>query len=264
MCSIFLAYGMHSRYRLIVAANRDEFFDRPTEPAGFWRDRPTVLAGRDLRGGGTWLGLGARQRFAAVTNFRDPTAETGHRSRGGLVADFIAGEEDPSVFLDRAAGEGEDYSGFNLVVADANELWYFSNRGAEPKRLPPGVYGLSNHLLDTPWPKVARGKARLTELLAGDGVTTESLFDLLADDAQAVDGDLPDTGVGIERERVLSPIFIRTPIYGTRSATIVLIDHQGEGSLTERTFEQPSDKFIDRHFVLPASAAVGVKRTVTY
>lgn len=263
MCSIFLAYGVHPRYRLIVAANRDEFFDRPTAPAQYWPDRPTVLAGRDLRGGGTWLGVGARQRFAAVTNFRDPAAETGHRSRGSLVADFIAGDEQPSAFMEQAASEGASYSGFNLLVADANELYYFSNRGPAPKRLTAGVYGLSNHLLDTPWPKVARGKARLTELLAGDRVTTDGLFDLLTDDAQAVDRDLPDTGVGIERERVLSPIFIRTPIYGTRSATIVLIDHKGEGSFTERTFEQPADKFIDRYFALPASDAVKVEGMVT-
>jgi uncharacterized protein with NRDE domain len=253
VCSIFLAYRAHPLYRLIVAANRDEFFDRPTAPARYWCDQPRVLAGRDLRGGGTWLGLGPDQRFAAVTNFRDPSAPAGTKSRGLMVRDFIAGDEDPQTFLTQVASERTQYSGFNLFAADAKQLWYFSNRDTAPRQLAAGVFGLSNHLLDTRWPKVERGKVRLRELVeTGSMIRTEALFELLADDAQAADTELPDTGIGIAKERALSSIFIRTPDYGTRSATVLLIDDQGNASFTERTFESAGNH-DDRHFLVPAS-----------
>lgn len=263
MCSIFLAYHAHPRYRLVVAANRDEFFDRPTAPAQFWDDMPNVLAGRDLRGGGTWLGLGSGQRFAAVTNFRDPAAPTGSRSRGQLVLDFVAGNMSPAEYLSRVEAEGSQYSGFNLFASDAGELWYFSNRGDSPRRLQPGIYGLSNHLLDTPWPKVLRGRERLSDIVAEkSSVSPETLFDLLADDGQAADLELPDTGIGIERERVLSSIFIRTPGYGTRSATALLIGTDGSVSFTERTFLQPSTDRFDRHFDLSAPVSRGAHEQI--
>jgi uncharacterized protein with NRDE domain len=257
MCSIFLAYRVNSFYRMIVAANRDEFFDRPTAPAGFWSDAYGVLAGRDLRGGGTWLGLGPGRRFAAVTNFRDPAAPTGSRSRGQLVADFITGKIGPARYVSQVVEESQQYSGFNLFAADADELWYFSNRGGAPRRLEPGVYGLSNHLLDTPWPKVSRGTARMSKIVGSKlTVSPEVLFDLLADDAQAPDEELPDTGIGIERERALSPIFIRTPDYGTRSATALLIKADESLSFNERTFNQPSISHFDRHFEIPPAMFV--------
>lgn len=262
MCSIFLAYRAHPCYRLIVAANRDEFFDRPTASAGFWTEQPLLLGGRDLRGGGTWLGLGPNQRFAAVTNFRDPAAPTGSKSRGLLVRDFAAGDETPPGFLSKVAAERDQYSGFNLFVADSEELWYFSNRDTVPRQLPPGIFGLSNHLLDTPWPKVERGKARLRELVAWDLVAPDALFDLLADDAQATDDELPDTGIGLERERALSSIFIRTPNYGTRSATVVLIGEEGETSFTERTFDHAAGEYTDRTFMVPALDPANAERLV--
>jgi uncharacterized protein with NRDE domain len=255
MCSIFFAYGSHPKYPLIVAANRDEFFDRPTAPAGYWDDFPGILAGRDLRGGGTWLGLGIGQRFAAVTNYRDPSAPVGVRSRGQLVLDFLAGRNDPKTFLAQVECDRAEFSGFNFLAADANELWYYSNRGAPPRALSAGVYGLSNHLIDTPWPKVTRGRAALEEIVGAGGNTLsiESLFEILANDRPADDSDLPDTGVGLEVERALSPIFIRTPNYGTRSATALLLEYNGAAVFCERTFGLSVDDFSDRRFEVPAS-----------
>jgi uncharacterized protein with NRDE domain len=256
MCSIFLAFESHPVHRLIVAANRDEFYDRPTAPAGYWDDAPEVLAGRDLRGGGTWLGLGAGDRFAAVTNHRDPKAPAGRRSRGLLVRDFLLGRYRPEQFLNEVAAKGGEYSGFNLLVADADELWYLSDHEGAPRRLAPGIFGLSNHLLDTPWPKVVRGKIRLESLVrAGDKIVPLDLFQLLADDQLASDPDLPETGIDLARERALSSIFIRTPNYGTRSATVLLMDYNGGGVFCERSFPGPVAKFEERSFDLGASSS---------
>lgn len=257
MCSIFLAYDVHPKHRLIVAANRDEFLDRPTAAAGYWDDAPGVLAGRDLRGGGTWLGLGADHRFAAVTNYRDPAAPAGRLSRGKLVSDFISGIDSPERYLENTAGRGAEYSGFNLVVSDSRSLWYYSNRGGAPRELSSGVYGLSNHLLDTPWPKVVNGKSALKAALSdSEDVRIEQLFALLASDAQAMDDQLPDTGIGLEKERALSPIFIQTPNYGTRSATVVLESTDGATVFCERTFAGTAGQFEERSFLrAPAASA---------
>ncbi len=155
MCLILFAYKIHTEYPLVLAANRDEFFDRPTDPAGFWADAPKIFAGRDLRGGGTWLGVTTAGRVAAVTNFRD-RSEFGPamRSRGLLTREFLSGSQPVESYLQVLAGEGQRYRGFNLLVADQDGLGYFSNRQGQPRQLGPGLYGLSNHLLDTPWPKV--------------------------------------------------------------------------------------------------------------
>jgi uncharacterized protein with NRDE domain len=237
MCSIFLAYEAHPRYRLIVAANRDEFYERPTAQAEVWEDAPDILAGRDLKIGGTWLGITRGGRLAAVTNYRDPSGPVGDLSRGLLVSDYLREAEKPEEYLRKVERQAARYSGFNLVVGDKESLWYFSNREMKIKTLDAGVYGLSNHLLDTSWPKVVNGKKALNEVVQSEEISVESVFAFLADKTKADDALLPNTGVGIEKERWLSPIFIVTPIYGTRSSTVVLFERDGKVSFTERTFQ---------------------------
>ncbi len=244
MCLILMAYECHPAYRLILAANRDEFFSRPTAPAAFWTDAPQVLAGKDLKEGGTWLGITRDGRLAAITNYRDPSSYRQYRpSRGRLVSDFLLGTMPTAAYLDMLRSKGDDYNGFNLIFGTTEGLCYFSNRANLSSGITPGTYGLSNHLLDTPWPKVSRGKAALARLIApGGDIATGDLFAILADRRPAPDHLLPDTGVGIERERLLSPLFISSPAYGTRSSTIILIDWNNRVTFTERTFNGGVEK----------------------
>lgn len=228
MCLILLAWQAHPDYPLVVAANRDEFFARPTAAADFWPDHPHVLAGRDLDGGGTWFGISRNGRFAGLTNYRNPADQrSGAPSRGHLVADFLCGDMSPADFQRRLKAEGSAYNGYNLLYGDGLELRYQSNRSPEPLSLPPGIYGLSNHLLDTPWPKVAQGKSRLASALARLPDDSE-LMNLLRDDTLAADDALPRTGVSLEWERLLSAAFVRSPSYGTRSSTILFKAQSGQ------------------------------------
>lgn len=244
MCLIVFAYDSHPRYRLILAANRDEFYSRPTAVAGYWKDAPEVLAGRDLAAGGTWLGMAKNGRFAAVTNYRDPLALAGTKSRGDLTKYFLTGRDAAEDYLRRIEIEKNDFSGFNLLVGnfgagDESELFYFSNRGTgSAKKLLAGIYGLSNHLLDTNWHKVETSKAKLAPLLLQNsgGISPEDLFEILADKLPAQDDKLPVTGVGIKRERILSPAFIETDGYGTRSSTVLLVERSGQARFIEKTF----------------------------
>jgi uncharacterized protein with NRDE domain len=238
MCIILLAYKAHHEFPLILAANRDEFYERPTEQAHFWADAARTLAGRDLERGGTWLGVTRTGRIAAVTNYREPGVKmSGALSRGLLVSEFLAGDEEPDEYLSKLTSGASSYNGFNLVVGAGGKLRYFSNRGGEPQVIAPGIHGLSNHLLDTPWPKVERGRAALARVLEGDGaLAVEEIFTVLADDARAVDEALPETGVGLELERMLSPLFIASKVYGTRSSTVVLFNRHQEVIFIERTF----------------------------
>lgn len=237
MCLILLAWQSHPDYPLVVAANRDEFFARPTAPAGWWPDAPQVLAGRDLQGGGTWMGVTRNGRFAALTNYRDPDAfQEGMASRGELVAAFLRGDEAPEAYLQAVAQRLPDYNPFNLLVGDRHGLWYLGSREhAPPRPLAPGVYGLSNHLLDTPWPKVQRAKSALATALQALPERTP-LFDLLRDRRHAPDAELPRTGVSLEWERLLSAAFVHSPDYGTRSATVLLLEHGGDALLEEVGF----------------------------
>lgn len=240
MCVIFLAIDQHPANRLILLANRDEFYDRPTAPAQNWADFPDILAGRDLAGGGTWLGVTNKGRFAAVTNYRDPKAPTGTITRGVLVADFLKSDEPGASYLENVLRKGDRFSGFNLLVGEVNdrktEVFYYSNRGDFVMKLNRGLYGLSNHLLDTPWPKVVKGKSRFAELLQQSRFTHDELFRILADETLAADGELPDTGIGYEREKAISSIFIKTPVYGTRSSTVLLIRKDLTIDFDERVF----------------------------
>jgi len=235
MCLILIAHGAHADFPLVIAANRDEYYGRPTATAAFWEDHPHILAGRDLEGMGTWLGVTRRGRFAALTNFRDPRErKTDAPSRGQLVRDFLASDQEPRAYLGTVAIVASRYNGFNLLAGDADGVYYFSSRTGSVEQLSPGIHGLSNHLLDTPWPKVERGKQRLQAALAGD-IDPEALLDLLHDRDPAPESELPDTGVGLELERVLSPALIVSPHYGTRASTAVMFGDDGSVSFAERT-----------------------------
>lgn len=241
MCLIFFAFNAHPRYQLILVANRDEFYSRPTAPAEFWTDAPMVLAGKDLAAGGTWLGVTRQGRFAAITNYRDLQGAIGRKSRGDLTLDFLAGTESCEEYLSQVEQNKNEYSGFNLLVGEfsesKNELYYFSNRGGENRKLSAGIYGLSNALLDTNWQKVEIGKAKFTEILEkSDGIFANDFLSILADQTPADDKKLPNTGVGIERERILSPAFIESEGYGTRSSSVLLIDKTGNIDFIEKTY----------------------------
>ena len=239
MCVILFSYQSHAEYPLILLANRDEFYDRPSAPAAFWEDEPGIYAGRDLVGGGTWLGVTRDGRFAAVTNYRDPSAPAGSRSRGSLVADFLKGSVAPDQYLAEVAAGAHEYSGFNLLVGEIGpnaSLHYYSNRGGGPRELAPGIYGLSNHLLDTPWPKVANGKAAFAAAISDGAFAAEDLFGILADETLAPDDQLPATGVSYEAEKAISAIFIKTPGYGTRCSTVLTFDKNFDWKFDERVF----------------------------
>jgi uncharacterized protein with NRDE domain len=243
MCIILLAHQVNPDYPLIVAANRDEFYGRPTLAAGFWMDAPDTLAGRDLERGGTWLGVTRTGRIAAVTNYRESAPKSEDAlSRGHLVSNFLNGSEGPEEYLSGLSSSAGLYAGFNLIVGGPVGLFYFSNRGGVvPQPIAPGIHGLSNHLLDTPWPKVERGRRALGEIAKRSGeLSVEDIFKVLADDARASDEDLPETGVGVELERVLSPVFISTKGYGTRSSTVLAFNRNGEALFVERSFNQAS------------------------
>ena len=238
MCLLTFAWRIRPDHPLIFAGNRDERHARATEGARPWRDAPQMIAGRDLEAGGTWVGVSASGRFAVVTNYRDglnpPKAP---RSRGSLTADFLAGDMPPARYLETIRPHAQEYGAFSLLVGDARELHFFSNRGGPEGLVAPGVHGLSNHLLDTPWPKVERSKVRLANLLEQDAVTNEALFRLLADRAPAGEDALPDTGIGRELERQVSPPFVVNSRYGTRCSTLIRLGARGL-RLTERRFDQ--------------------------
>ena len=238
MCLILFAHKAHPTYPLILAANRDEAYARPTIPAAFWTDHPNIYGGRDLDRGGTWLGLARSGRIAAVTNFRNAHApRTAPLSRGELVSAYLAGDADTERYLSEVELHGDQYNGFILIAGDLDALYWLSNRGPSAARIPPGVHGLSNHLLNTPWPKIKRSKLALEALLgAREEDLTAGMFRILADRSEALDHELPDTGVGLERERELSANFISGAHYGTRASTVVLIDADRNVRFIERSF----------------------------
>ncbi len=239
MCVLFVAREVHPELPLIVASNRDEAHARPTAQAAHWDDCPHVLAGRDLKAGGTWSGVTTAGRWAALTNIRAPEwiGTEAPRSRGALVADYLCGDDDPDDYADAITAERAKYGGFNLLVGTLDALWYCSSRMSAPRRLDAGVYGLSNGALDDPWPKVARGGRAFQQWVETEGLDEESLFALMRDETRAPDPLLPQTGVGVEKERMLSPLFIVSPSYGTRATTLLTIHHDGTARFVERSFQ---------------------------
>jgi uncharacterized protein with NRDE domain len=259
MCLILFGWQAHAEFPLVLASNRDEFFVRPTAPADYWRDAPAVLAGRDLDKGGTWMGVTRQGRWAALTNFRDGRpAPAGSRSRGQLVAEYLTGDDSPAVYAAAAARAAPAYHGFNLLVGDNAGAYYVAHAGGRAQRVAAGIHGLSNHQLDTPWPKVEAGRQRLAAALRGtpDGLE-ERLLALLADSEMADDAQLPATGVSVEWEKRLSAAFIRAPGYGTRASTVLLIGRDGEVRLRERSFGADGEMAEDRmfRFTLDTAAA---------
>lgn len=240
MCLIAFAWQAHQAWPLVVAANRDEFHRRPAEPLHWWPDRPGIAGGRDLEAGGTWLAAARDGRFATVTNYRESLqVQAGDRSRGTLVTDFLASDGDPLGFAQ--ALDGQRYAGFSLLAATPGALAYVSNRGDPARPLAPGVYGLSNASLDTPWPKVIRSRQRLQALLDRDAVTTEGLFDLLADRETADEHGVPARDLSPAEARAVSAPFIVTPEYGTRCSTVLLLGAGGEIEIHERRFDAGGD-----------------------
>lgn len=234
MCLIVFAWRPGHAQPLIVAANRDEFYARPSLPLAQWPEAPQVYAGRDLEAGGTWLGVGANGRFAALTNIRDPHQPPARKSRGELVARFLGGDMPIDDYLSDVVARSLEYSGFNLLVGNANELWHFNARETEAVMLPPGVYGLSNAGLDTPWPKLLKARAALEEVL--DDPQPQALLALLNDPQTAPFAELPDTGVGVATETLLSSVFIASPTYGTRASTALIVHADATRHLVERSF----------------------------
>lgn len=236
MCLLLIAHQHHPDYRLVVAANRDEYYQRPSEQAAFWGEHPSLLAGRDRKAGGTWLGVSRDGRFAAITNVREPAASNSSlRSRGELPLRFLLSKQSAETFLQQLRDHQQQYAGFNLVVADPHQLLFFSNRGDDQIiALPAGIHGISNGRLNEDWPKVNRGKALLQQALDQDPSGPE-LMQILSDRQQPADEQLPNTGVGLEMERVLAPCFIQSPTYGTRCSTVVMQNHQGEVQFAERS-----------------------------
>ncbi len=250
MCLLTFAWHTHPDYHLILAGNRDERHARAAAGATFWSDAPEVLAGRDLEAGGTWLGLTTAGRYAAVTNYRDGLAtRKAPRSRGELTAAFLRGDMPASIYMEEVAGRGADYGPFGLLCGDRDSLWYHSNRSTAPAPVSAGVHGLSNHLLDTAWPKVVTSKSRLKLLTETGAVTSESLFRLLADRATAPDSTLPDTGIALELERRASAAFVVDPYYGTRCSTLLLLHRDGSIRFAERRFDAAGEALETRHFM---------------
>ena len=238
MCLILFAWNAHPDYELVVAANRDEFHARPTAAASFWQDEPTVLAGRDLQAGGTWMGVSRNGRFAAITNYREPAAPEIplERSRGVLVRDFLTSRAGPGVTAENLEHDGSQYRGFNLLLGHPGELDYVSNRGRPAETVAPGIHGLSNHLLNTDWPKIHEGRERLADIVERDDIDREALFALMTD-RSPVGGTLPGGEVPrLAPEDLVRHYFIGSPVYGTRSTTVLLIGRNGRVIFEERRF----------------------------
>ena len=256
MCVLIVAFGEHAEYDLIVAANRDEFHGRPTAPAEVWTEHPQLLAGRDLEAGGTWLGVDDKGRFAAVTNVRSAHPGAGSRSRGFLVRDFLQQQHlGPLDYARSLNPMAREYAGVNLIAADHQALGNWSNRDARPTALPAGLYGLSNGALDDEWPKLTRLKHAYQRVrhLSGEALAA-ALLEVLRDREQPADALLPNTGVGLERERLLAPIFIDGGSYGTRCSTVVLRRPDGQMLFVERRYHADSAVTGESRYAVDANA----------
>ncbi|MCP3875066.1 MAG: NRDE family protein [Desulfobacteraceae bacterium] len=251
MCLIFFGYKVSKKYPLILAANRDEFYQRPTAPMHFWKDKPFLLAGKDLEQGGTWFGVHRNGKFAALTNFRDPSSMMPNApSRGEIIVDFLETKTSVERWANNFLKGAEAYNGFNLIFGNKDTIYWLSNLKKSIEKISSGIHGLSNKFLNTPWPKIETGKIAFKKAINEDATPT-SLLDILKDQSRPDDKLLPHTGVGLEWERILSPLFIQSDIYGTRSSTVMLVDHGGNIDITERTYS-PKDKtdYIDNNFTI--------------
>ncbi|MEW4369817.1 NRDE family protein [Paenibacillus kandeliae] len=261
MCLILFAYRVHPRYPLIMATNRDEFYERPSAQAHRWEDMPYIIAGRDLLKRGTWIGVSKVGQFAALTNYRNPLEQAeGKRSRGELITNFLKEQQSPAEYMQQMVEERYQYPGYNLLVGDRQNLYYYSNVGKEMMPLESGIYGISNHLLDTDWPKVRLGKQGLEQTVhqldtqqINEQQLADQLFALLQVTDRPEDEELPHTGISLERERLLSSIFIHSQelAYGTRSSTVLLMSDE-EMIYRERVYVP--EPLPEQRFVIPFSS----------
>ncbi|MBK5279689.1 MAG: NRDE family protein [Bacteroidia bacterium] len=249
MCLIFFSLKQHPRYKLILTANRDEFYNRKTAAADFWKDYPEILGGRDLEANGTWMGMTKSGKISLLTNFRDPkNINPNAPSRGQLVSNYLEKEIGPEEYLKQVEPKAATYNGFNLLVGNTKEFFYLSNYKTGIEKIAQGLHGLSNHLMDTPWPKVERGKQKFELLLKSDEVKSHQLFEFLYDEERAVDDQLPDTGIGLDRERALSSMFIKSPNYGSRCSTVILVDQENNVEFSERVYDLNTFEFTTKTF----------------
>jgi Uncharacterized conserved protein len=250
MCIAYLSLGVNPHWPLFIAANRDEYHARPALPAAPWPEAPDVIGGKDLSAGGTWLGINRRGRWALLTNFRDPGAHCeGRASRGKLVSDYLLGDIPGEHYARRIHKIANQYNGFNLIVGQGLEAWYVGNHAAvsTPLRLAPGRYALSNHALDTPWPKVERLREQLDRLMPLDGsLSLDPLYTVLRDQTRPDETALPRTGISLDTEKLLSSIFIVSPHYGTRCSTLIALDPSGHGVFSETSYS-PEGQPVERH-----------------
>lgn len=249
MCLIFISINNHPTYKLIIAANRDEFYNRKTAAADFWSDQPHILGGRDLEARGTWMAMTRSGKMGMVTNYRDPqNINPKAPSRGELVSNYLLEKIETEQYLNLVATVSNRYNGFNLIVGSVDELWYFSNYRKGFEKLTSGLFGLSNHLLETPWPKVVRGKQKLKPILQEKEIQVSDIFDILHDTQQAEDDMLPATGLPVERERTLSSMFIKSPNYGSRCSTVVLVDQLNKVDYHERVYDYETFEYNTRSY----------------
>lgn len=250
MCLCLFALDQHDEFPFILIANRDEFRNRPAAPAAFWQDHPQVLAGRDLEAMGTWLGTNKRGEIAFLTNYRHPDYfNRKGPTRGKLVADFLTSDLDAEAYL-KSIENPKAYNGFNLVVGRPSSLFYFANANEQLEKIESGIHGLSNAFLNTSWPKVDEGKAKLQAAIESNEISSENLFSILHDSSFAKDEELPETGVGYELEKMLSAKFINSPQYGTVCSTVIKIDRSGNCSFEERSFDTEGEEIEAVQFEL--------------
>jgi len=249
MCLIVFALNQHKNYKLIFAANRDEFYNRPSSPAKFWDEYPNLLAGKDLKEGGAWMGITKQGTFAAITNYRNlHNLKLNAPSRGNIVKDFLVNDYSMESFSEKLVTTGSSYNGFNLLYGNIDRLFYFSNHNNLDQKIEIGIHGLSNNLLDTPWFKVVKSKNEFEQAIKKNNFSTENIFKILSDTTLSPDNQLPETGLDYEREKIISSIFIKTEEYGTRCSTVVTVDKNNFVNFIERTFDKVSEDFSDVNF----------------
>jgi uncharacterized protein with NRDE domain len=241
MCLIIFSFKQQKEYPLIIAANRDEFYERETKTLDLWDKNSDIIAGKDLRSGGTWMGINKKtKQFAAITNYRDPSNfKQNAKSRGIIVSSFLETEIDADNFIKRLQSEKDDYNGFNLILGNKDEIYYYSNINNSPEKLGPGIHGLSNHLLNTEWPKIKKSKKDLEKAFNSENITEKSIQTLL-NDKVFPDKELPETGMGIEWERLLSPVFVKSEIYGTRASSVLIFDKNNKINFRENAWLEKS------------------------
>lgn len=237
MCLILFSWKTHAKYKLVLAANRDEFYDRPTKPANFWEDYPEVIAGRDEKSGGTWIGITKSGRLAALTNYRalqniGPNAA----SRGRFTSDFLTRKDTPEQYIRKIKNSGIHYNGFNLMVGNSDSLFYYNNVNHNIKEIDPGTYGLSNGFFQENWPKIKKGRTALKAIIKQPEISANDLLNILNNNAITEDKYLPKTGIPVDKERLLSPLFIKMKGYGTRCSTLIFTDYQDKIKFIEKTY----------------------------